>query len=892
MESNYDEDLSENVFFHELQSEFYELFEKATLEGWIICVPRAGSMPKYALTANDFFSHILIPNDELPETHFRTLNDKDVKISNRVIFVECDVGSTFSSHVLFEETFYTNDMLKYKVLCVEHPLQQYCDGVRTESGITTVHTLRDCIDLLWTESSKDVLERMDDCIAQFLVANEKLEFMPLQDQKDVVGGLYTRCLQIALKNERLREKTASNRHLLDNVKVSVESYIHHGIYKKLIKGITGCTAYEDATFNKIVRNLSDIQLRDLNISPDFQPVIPKARSELRRVEGYSTVVGKVGCLRKTITAISNQDSDNSHTTNVLAADELLPMLVFLVIKSGLPNWIAHLTYVKEFSYSSSNYHANQHSFLVTSLEAAVTYIKDDLLIGPTEPECQIAYSDFDRPEDDMDDPEDLTRPGVMLLASLFEAAKKGELEEVKRILDQHETRSASSLEGLTLCHPLCSCDKCEKELSFSMCNMAPTVNSCDDRGYTVLHIAAMYGQAQVIDMLLNHGAKPEKTDYKGSTALHYSCARGHQNSLLLLVHFGVKLNPADNEGNTPLHLAAANGHDTCIKALLYFVEQGGLEFDTNLRNNQGDTALHNAARWGYSNIVNLLLEYGASPFIENKRKQTPLDLAHNMHLLEVLSSPRRNNIPISPVLNISLNDISVAAASTSQLDFSEEDLEFNSPNKMKLGIRPNSTDGIRKVERVLRAIMYGDVQLACFYLGIEPSTHDEQDESCHPLCPCKTKKDTEKSIALGDTRVKEPLNINVCDSEGITPLHMAAKCGRMELVKLLIDSCADVNVCALNGMTPLHLACLNQRNRVATLLLEKGKCYVDAKDNFGNTPLHYCCQTSNSRMVSILLKFKPKLEIRNNDGKTPLDEAKDLMSLTIVQLLTEYCLQD
>lgn len=484
------------MLFQELQNEFFELFEKATLEGWIICVPRAGSMPKYSFDANDFFSHILIPNDELPETHFRTLNDKEVKISNRVIFVESDVGSTFSSHVLFEETFYTNEMLKYKVLCVEYPLQQYSDGVRAESGITTVQTLRDCIDLLWTESCKEVLEKMDECIGQFLTANERLEFMPLQDQKDTVGGLYTKCLQIALKNERLRDKTASNRHLMDSVKVSVESYIHHGIYKKLIKGITGCTAYEDASFNKTVRNLSDIQLRDLNISSEFSSVIPKARSELRRVEGYSTVVGKVGCLRKTITAISNADSEHQ-STNVLAADELLPMLVFLVIKSGLPNWMAHLTYIKEFSYSSSNYHANQHSFLVTSLEAAITYIKDDLLIGPTEPECLIACRDYEKPEDEMEEEEEKPGPGVLLLAALFEAAKKGEEEEVKKILEQHETRSASSLEGLTLCHPLCSCDKCEKELSYSMCNMAPTVNSCDDRGCTVLHIAAMYGQAQV-----------------------------------------------------------------------------------------------------------------------------------------------------------------------------------------------------------------------------------------------------------------------------------------------------------------------------------------------------------------------------------------------------------
>lgn len=154
------------------------------------------------------------------------------------------------------------------------------------------------------------------------------------------------------------------------------------------------------------------------------------------------------------------------------------------------------------------------------------------------------------------------------------------------------------------------------------------------------------------------------------------------------------------------------------------------------------------------------------------------------------------------------------------------------------------------------------------------------------------KKREDKSGSFGDTKVSEPLNINVCDSEGITPLHMASKCGRAELVKLLLGACADINVCASNGMTPLHLACLNQRNRVATVLLDTGKCSVDAKDNFGNTPLHYSCQTSNSKLVSVFLKHKPRVDIRNNDGKTPLDEAKEVLSLTVVQLLTEYCLKN
>ncbi|XP_014243304.1 ankyrin repeat domain-containing protein 27-like [Cimex lectularius] len=861
MESNYDEDLSENIFFKVLQNEYFDLFSKATAEGWIICVPRADSIPKYALDANDFFSHVLIPNEELPETHFRTLNGKEVRICNRVVIVDSEDAVTFTTHVLFEETYYTADMLRYKVLCVESPLQHCSDDLKTESGIITVHNLRDCIDFLWTESSKEVLERIDEAVQTFLSANDRLEFKSLQDQKDAISELYTKCLNIALKDSKLREKTYMNRHMLDNAKVSVESYMHHNVYGKLMKGISACTAYEDACFNKIVRNLYDIQLKDLKIGSEFQVVIPKARSELKKIECYSTVVGKVGCLRKTIVAITNEDAALSQM-NVLAADELLPMLVFLVAKSGIPNWIAHLTFIKEFSFSNSAFHGNQHNFLVTSLEAAITYIKTDLKVEPSEPESQLIYND-------LEDNKIKAERGSSRLSSLFDFAKEGNLEKVQEILGTKDI-GIGSLEGLNLCHPLCSCDRCEKELSISM-HMSPTIQSCDDRGFTVLHIASMYGQPKIVDLLVRLGAKLNKTDYKGATALHYAGARGHQNSLLILLHAGAVFDQPDNEGNTVLHLAAANGHESCVKALLYFTEQTWEKLDINCLNNQGETPLHNASRWGFTNITAILLEYGASPLIENKRKLTPVDVANNIHILEQLSSNKIQKMDTSLIES----DISITSKS---LDFTDEE----SPVKKTSAVRPKSTDDIRKIERALRAIAFGDITLACFYLGLEMNSNESLNNNCHPLCSCKNKK-------FNPLDTKNALDVNSCNAEGFTPLHEAAKYGQTELIKLLIGVSADVNVQTFkSGMTPFHLACQNQKFNSAKLLLETGSVDVDSTDSFGNTGLHYASETNNLKLIKLILENHGKRDIKNNSGKTPLDIAKESMLISAVQLLTSH----
>ncbi|XP_075231527.1 ankyrin repeat domain-containing protein 27-like [Lycorma delicatula] len=915
MESNYDEDLNDNIFFQILQSDHYELFNKAIHDGWIICVPRAGSLPKYALAQEDLFSHILIPSDELPETHFRTLNDREVKICNRVVTVEPnDNSAPFSTHVLFEETFYDSELLKYKILCIENPLELYSDFHKedVDSSVITVQTLRDCIDLLWIESAgKEILEKMDEAIKNFMVANDRLEYKSLQRQRDLVGGLYTNCLQITLQDSRLRSKTNSNKYLLQNIKTSVESYVHHAIYKKLIKGITACTAYEDANFNKIVRNLSDLQLRDLDVRLDLYDTVSKAKSQLSRVDGYCTVLGKIGCLRRTIAAISKYESPNISQGNVVTADDLLPILVFLVIKSGLPNWIAHLTYMKLFNFSASlSNQVDQNCFLLTTLEAAIEHIKSGLLLGPSEPEGQFVYEgitndngvkesiDISNSLNNLLKIRDTNRSSLSIL---FDLARQGKGDELKSILENSETdKERILLESdlsSKLCHPLCSCDNCERQISQNLCNTTPTIHSCDDRGYTVLHIASMHGKPKVVDVLLSCGANPDASDYSGSTPLHYASSRGHQNALLLLIHCGAAVDVIDNEGNMPLHLAAGNGHEACVKALLYFTEHIGVKIDVNSKNRHGETALHNAARWGYESIVKILLDYGANPTIENKRKLTPVDYAHSLHISCLLSSfTKKTIVNVKITKNEAVKqDVTVAAASTKELDFNDEDKSTNvDKKKMDVGIRPRTTDQIRLVERLLRAIAYGDIRLACFYLGLElPSLRSEcieKTHSCHPLCLCSKAVHHDLPESETDSRLTESVNVNVCNSEGYTPLHIAVMHGQVELVKMLLSAGAIINLRTRNkNRTALHIACENKLVQVAQLLLETDMCNINIQDSLGNTPLHYACMTKNTRLVELLLKFKPNLQVRNNTGKTPQEEAEEKMSLTLVRLLSNAC---
>ena len=54
--------------------------------------------------------------------------------------------------------------------------------------------------------------------------------------------------------------------------------------------------------------------------------------------------------------------------------------------------------------------------------------------------------------------------------------------------------------------------------------------------FSALHIAAMYGQAKLIDILIQHGSLPDASDFLGCTPLHIASQKGYQNIIVSSVH--------------------------------------------------------------------------------------------------------------------------------------------------------------------------------------------------------------------------------------------------------------------------------------------------------------------------------------------------------------------
>ncbi|XP_031487152.1 uncharacterized protein LOC116255464 [Nymphaea colorata] len=132
-----------------------------------------------------------------------------------------------------------------------------------------------------------------------------------------------------------------------------------------------------------------------------------------------------------------------------------------------------------------------------------------------------------------------------------------------------------------------------------------------------------------------------------------------------------------------------------------------------------------------------------------------------------------------------------------------------------------------------------------------------------------------------------------------TPLHAAASCNRIEVVRYLLDIMepekADLEALNMYGETPLHVAAKNGCTEVVRLLLDHGMP-LEVKAKNGMTPLHlavwHSLQSKDSATVEALLTYNADCSATDNEGKTPLDHLLQVPGTEKVQQLIRFHIEE
>ena len=157
--------------------------------------------------------------------------------------------------------------------------------------------------------------------------------------------------------------------------------------------------------------------------------------------------------------------------------------------------------------------------------------------------------------------------GLVSFRSLVEACSDGDVSAVRRLLDEGRSVHETTEEGESLLSLACSAGY--YELAQVLLAMRANV---EDRGVkgdcTPLMEAASAGNADIVRLLLEHGADVNAQSSSGNTPLMYACAGGHEDVVTLLLESNANVEDHNENGHTPLMEAASAGHVGVAKILL------------------------------------------------------------------------------------------------------------------------------------------------------------------------------------------------------------------------------------------------------------------------------------------------------------------------------------
>lgn len=131
------------------------------------------------------------------------------------------------------------------------------------------------------------------------------------------------------------------------------------------------------------------------------------------------------------------------------------------------------------------------------------------------------------------------------------------------------------------------------------------LNRLDERGATMLSMAARFGHDIILVALLEAGANPNVRCKQQLTALHYAIQGREAFSTKTLLRYGADPSAKDEQGWMPLHHAAWDGAGGCVEHL---VKAGA---DVNARVPTGESALQIALERANVNTATVLVSMGA-----------------------------------------------------------------------------------------------------------------------------------------------------------------------------------------------------------------------------------------------------------------------------------------
>lgn len=469
--------------------------------------------------------------------------------------------------------------------------------------------------------------------------------------------------------------------------------------------------------------------------------------------------------------------------------------------------------------------------------------------------------------------------------------------------------------GFTLLHLAAKQNKLEY-LSILSSYISP--NERDIHGNTPLHIAAEYNHSLFVKNLLEIMDRKEVFNHFEQTPLHRAAYFAADDALSMLLHAGYDSNSIDMYGHTPLHLASANGTIHSLELLLKF------NSDMNAKTMLGNTMLHFCSRNGNLSCIPLISKYQNDLLIKNKKNNNALHEAAKFYRESCIYKLLELNLSVNDVGHHGFLPLHYAAKNGKTPSVLIEKSKFNNimDEKDHFGNTPLHIAALhRNMDFCETLVKQNANPQAKNLLGWQP-IHMASSVGHHPLisyfvsqkCNVNAVTDEEdlNQTALHIACKKQQIDSVRCllnvsaspslpDKQKNTPLHLAAKLGDIEILKLLLLSrhAKDAwNILDNDGKMPIHYTLKNNDDVSSRLLLKEDDEYgVEIwmrPQSTALTCIHIAALIGDVSAISHLIEILPKDKIIAIDdrNRTPLDIAKTTNHPECVEILETFFNKD
>jgi uncharacterized protein len=468
--------------------------------------------------------------------------------------------------------------------------------------------------------------------------------------------------------------------------------------------------------------------------------------------------------------------------------------------------------------------------------------------------------------------------GLLLSASLLlagpgdariaDAAQRSDREAVRTLIQQKADLNAAQSDGMTALH--WAARQNDLDTVHVLIKAGAKVDVVTRYGVTPFYLACVNGNAAMIDTFLKAGVNPNSANPGGETALMTATRTGNIDAMKLLIDRGAIVNAKEEvRGQTALMWSVLENHPAAATLLI----QKGADINAQTavvipdgttgepQGTSGDigahgpgiyrpraipapsggmTALNFAAREGNMEMARILLDAKADINLPSANGSTPLIVATiNNHIQLALFLVNRG-ADVNKADRFWKRTPLFAAVEMRNPDFTRE-----SPPAM-----PDAGDPMDLIKLLLAK-------------GADPNAQ------VHTVPPRGFMQGTASWVNF----------------DGQTAFIKAALVGDITVMKLLLEKGADPNIKTNEGSTALMAAAgvnwvvsqtYSRSNEeyleAARLCLEKGND-VNAVNKQGFTAMHGATNKGFDAMVKLLVAAGGKLDVKDSQGRTPLDFA-------------------